>query len=450
MVTMRRGRHALGAAGCCGVAVVCRFSRPWSFAPFGMARTFGPAKAPQPWDPTMPEMDPAAGREDPYDLFGLDDSAASYTESYNSMIAGSAWTGDWEAALESLQDMRMLGVPPDVTSYFAAICACRRGGAWQKALELVEEMWKKDLEPDVECYCHAIRACREAGEEAEAQKLLKELRSWGTASEADRFHTTPEMKWMREMKQYGCSVRNVLNWRGQGALPKAPPRPCWLLPNQDDVAVKVAEHQAQLRHAGWKVVSVSSDVVLRLSNKAELMKYAKQIGLEAAIPRTYHTAEEAVYPCILKPALGTFGKDTHVVRSSEEVHNLCRNQSLAPKWVLQELIPGRLEHSTTLLVLQGEVVDYVDTLYEYDGEEYVWPHVEEVRHEYRSIPEEHLNAMRRLLADFSGICCLGYKLREDGSICIFEVNPRIGGDLVFEIPKPRARAMFEKLDAMFT
>ena len=34
------------------------------------------------------------------------------------------------------------------------------------------------------------------------------------------------------------------------------------------------------------------------------------------------------------------------------------------KWSLQELVPGRLEYSTTLLVLEGQVVDYVNTLYE--------------------------------------------------------------------------------------
>jgi hypothetical protein len=32
---------------------------------------------------------------------------------------------------------------------------------------------------------------------------------------------------------------------------------------------------------------------------------------------------------------------------------------------------------------------------------------------------------------------------------IFEVNPRIGGDLVFECPKKRARSLFEKLNFMF-
>ena len=55
--------------------------------------------------------------------------------------------------------------------------------------------------------------------------------------------------------------------------------------------------------------------------------------------------------------------------------------------------------------------------YEYDGEEYVWPFVDEVRHEYVSVPEAHLDVMRVLLSEFSGICCLGYKLRRDGTIC---------------------------------
>ena len=82
-----------------------------------------------------------------------------------------------------------------------------------------------------------------------------------------------------------------------------------------------------------------------------------------------------------------------------------RSRSAAILLHFQELVPGRLEYSTTLLVRNGEVVDYVNTLYEYDGEEYVWPgpwstwingcrpYVEEVRHEYVSVPEEHLAKM---------------------------------------------------------
>ena len=36
-------------------------------------------------------------------------------------------------------------------------------------------------------------------------------------AQAKRFHTTPMLKWTREMKQYGCGVRNEIDW--QGGLP---------------------------------------------------------------------------------------------------------------------------------------------------------------------------------------------------------------------------------------
>ncbi|CAJ1393224.1 unnamed protein product [Effrenium voratum] len=405
---------------------------------------FGPPLPLQAWDPLKAFT---LERDVESDMLLANEAVGSYVQSYNVMLTDHAWTADWQGALETLQDMRALGVTPDTTSYFACICACRRGRAWENALDLLTDAWSKDLEPDIECYGHAIRACSKE-QPGEAAKLLKELRSWGPAP-APRFQTTPMLRWARQLKQYGCGVVNSIDWQGMGTVPTSPARPCWLLPNQDQVAIRVAERQGDLRHAGWKVVWVDPEVVSTLCNKASMIEYAKSKGIEASTPRCYQSSEEAVYPCILKPAVGTFGKDTHVVRSAEEVEHLTRGGDLQPKWVLQELVAGRLEYSTTLLVLNGEVVDYVNTMYEYDGEEYVWPFVQEVRHEYVSVPHDHLDVMRVLLSEFSGICCLGYKLRSDGSICIFEVNPRIGGDLVFECPKNRARALFEKLDFMF-
>mmetsp|Transcript_43534 Transcript_43534/g.134541 ORF Transcript_43534/g.134541 Transcript_43534/m.134541 type:complete len:103 (+) Transcript_43534:366-674(+) len=99
---------------------------------------------------------------------------------------------------------------------------------------------------------------------------------------------------------------------------------------------------------------------------------------------------------------------------------------------------------------RGEVLDLVGTRYEYDKEEYVWPHdVQEVSTVCCSVPVEHLAIMRTLLQGFSGICNVNYKLRPSGNMCIFEVNPRVGGDLAFDVPRPRARALLEKLDALF-
>ena len=49
------------------------------------------------------------------------------------------------------------------------------------------------------------------------------------------------------------------------------------------------------------------------------VRYAHLKGIGDFTPQSFRSAEEAKYPCILKPKLGTFGKDTHVCRSMDEV-----------------------------------------------------------------------------------------------------------------------------------
>ena len=48
------------------------------------------------------------------------------------MLADSAWQADWEGALETLQDMRSLGVTPDVTSDLVQKMA--QGARWARGI----------------------------------------------------------------------------------------------------------------------------------------------------------------------------------------------------------------------------------------------------------------------------------------------------------------------------
>lgn len=398
-----------------------------------------------------------------FDGFGGSGGVDTYVQGYNSLLTESAWLGDWEGALETIADMRNTGVTPDATSYHVALTACRRGGAGSKAVELLDEMWAKakNPDPDSRCYSAAVAACRASAAAAAAAEeqldedaddrmtaLVQEMRQWGAAPESVRFQGTPAMQWDREVRRYGCGNRSNLNWRGGFPLPLAPAHPCWLLPNQDEVALQVARDQAALRAAGWKILSCRPDVVERLLNKAFLRRHAENLGLSDMMPKHYDSAHEAIYPCVLKPAVGTYGKDTHVVRNAEDVLRFTGSPTMGSKWLLQELIPGKIEHSTTMLVIRGEIYDIIGIRYEYDREEYVWPDVKELSTQYHSLPEHHVAVFRKLLVDFSGICCVNHKLRPDGSMALYDVNPRIGGDLIFDVPKRRARALFEKLDAL--
>jgi len=247
-----------------------------------------------------------------------------------------------------------------------------------------------------------------------------------------------------------CGIHNMRAWSGKGALPYPPMQACWILPGQDESAVAIAENARALQNLGWKVIACDPNLVDILRNKSKLRALADELGLLRVMPRHYKVVGVARFPCILKPAIGTFGKNTFIIESEQDLARHLPSGLDTDSWVLQELIKGDLEYSTTLLVRDGEILDWACMRYRYDQQAYVWPHVKLVDQELVSVQRGHLRVMRGFLEGFSGFCNFNYKLRHDGSICIFETNPRIGGDLVFDLPKKRAREIFEKLDYMFT
>ncbi|CAK0910354.1 unnamed protein product [Prorocentrum cordatum] len=115
------------------------------------------------------------------------------------------------------------------------------------------------------------------------------------------------------------------------------------------------------------------------------------------------------------------------------------------QWVLQELVPGRVEHSVSLLVLAGRILDSVGTAYECDRDVYIWPHVRGARVSARVVPPEELAVMEQFLVDYSGVCNFNYKLPEGGGMRIFEINTRVGGDLACDAPRSQAARLLEAL-----
>jgi len=128
-------------------------------------------------------------------------------------------------------------------------------------------------------------------------------------------------------------------------------------------------------------------------------------------------------------------------------------EGVGSNWVLQEFIPGRLEYSTSLLVVDGQIVDAMCMEYDFGEDVYTWPATDHIgKRLIDDIPIEHLAAMSAFLKGFSGFCNFNYKLRsrstKEEDIAILEANPRLGGDLASDAPRERARVMFEKLDAL--
>jgi len=249
---------------------------------------------------------------------------------------------------------------------------------------------------------------------------------------------------------------------------------CWLIPTTHYAALSIARQAAELRRAGWKFSSNTAALVLELANKSLLRTRAERLGLVEALPKYWQSPMDIkVYPCIIKAADGEHGCQVHIVRSEDAAKALCGENAGAAKvaevlevgagriveaaegssktdsWVIQELVQGPIEYATSMLVHNGEILDLICTRYVFESSEYVWPRVTEIKQARRffdAVPVAHFMVMRAMLVGFQGICNFNYKVRPDGRICIFEVNPRLGADLACDVDWRRARDIWERMD----
>ena len=286
-----------------------------------------------------------------------------------------------------------------------------------------------------------------------------------------RFHMSPGTTgWQTSLGKMYIGAHNSMAWTGGLPLPE-PPEPalaaavtpatpaasgavakgCWLLPATDVVALAIAQHHTELCGMGWRVLTCGVPLITRLSNKVAFRDHAAALGLLQSLPQHYDSPADATFPCVMKGAEGNHGQNVKIISTRELLELKTEIDWGNGRTLLQELIPGRVEHACSVLVSDGKIIDAVDTEYTYDRDEYVWPFVKEekdkrVSHDH--IPEAHLAVMAALLSGYSGIGNFNFKVRPSGEIAIFEINTRVGGDLADDVPRWRARTFFEKLDTV--
>eukprot|EP00927_Polykrikos_kofoidii_P065188 TRINITY_DN60977_c0_g1_i1.p1 TRINITY_DN60977_c0_g1~~TRINITY_DN60977_c0_g1_i1.p1 ORF type:complete len:610 (-),score=87.31 TRINITY_DN60977_c0_g1_i1:26-1855(-) len=263
----------------------------------------------------------------------------------------------------------------------------------------------------------------------------------------ERFHLVPRRNWDAAVRRLRCGARNAINWCGRSEPPD-PVLGCWLLPTSGEAAFQIARQRRRLRSLGWRVLSCDARVVEMLGNKTGLRDLAAAHGLIEYLPAVYTSAEDACFPCVLKSSISESGQTCRIVRSRDQLPSevFDGDGCFDSRWVLQELIPGRLEYVIFFLVDRGDVVDYLNVSSEWDREIYVRPKASLVRRDLCDMREDHLDIFMRFLGMYSGFCSFTFKLRETGLLSIFEISPRVCRELAVNAPRDHARVLFEKLD----
>ncbi|CAK9020895.1 unnamed protein product [Durusdinium trenchii] len=116
----------------------------------------------------------ACGRRWPWALHFLA-SMPRNTFSYSAAISACEKAGNWSVMLLLLEDMLLERVPWNVVTCSACIAACEKGREWRRALQMLRQMRAAEVEPNTFSYNSAISACERGSQLTNALELLQEM-----------------------------------------------------------------------------------------------------------------------------------------------------------------------------------------------------------------------------------------------------------------------------------
>ncbi|XP_020588535.1 pentatricopeptide repeat-containing protein At3g18110, chloroplastic isoform X2 [Phalaenopsis equestris] len=111
--------------------------------------------------------------------------------SFNTLINARAKSGQVPAgaALELLQDVRGSGLKPDTITYNTLINACSQSPNLQEAVSIFEDMMRSKCQPDLWTYNTMISVYGRCGMTQEAEQLLHEITSMGFCPDAVTYNS---------------------------------------------------------------------------------------------------------------------------------------------------------------------------------------------------------------------------------------------------------------------
>lgn len=183
------------------------------------------------------------------------------------------------------------------------------------------------------------------------------------------------------------------------------------------------EHQEFLRAHKLTFVVNDKAEIARFRNKRHFQRFMTKNDFGSYIPEYYDSQEEIQYPCIVKSAVGSGGRDQRILHSAESVGTVDNNL------IFSQYIPGKTEFATNIFYARGKILNHVTYKKSFDQEYFILGQDKPPLNERVETPFLDIFGAIMEKTSFAGICCFDYKIY-DGIPKIFEINGRIGYTLV--------------------
>lgn len=185
-----------------------------------------------------------------------------------------------------------------------------------------------------------------------------------------------------------------------------------------------------------KCLYPSKDAVDFCNDKRRLNRAVRETTLRDLIPPMFEAGAPSSFPYIVKKNSDCFGLNSAIIRSTGDA-KLNEDKLLSDAYFFQECVAGCNEYASHLLMKDRSVIYSTTVTYTMAQDLYVKGHacqqIETLISPGSCFDDEFAKILE--IAGFTdGTCCFDYKVI-DGKPKIFEVNPRFGGSLVYDIKR---------------
>ena len=204
------------------------------------------------------------------------------------------------------------------------------------------------------------------------------------------------------------------------------------VPRCEDVLVPVripdllfaAEHPERFPRA----FCPTADTTRLLDSHPAFFRFLETHDLAQFAPETYEG--EPRFPCVLKEGRSLWcGYGVHLIQQPDVLKRVRLQLAKAGvSCVLQEWIPGQDEYVLHTLCSRGTLLHAAARRIRLE------PGLSKKKAPQSGVPVEvDLEPFQRLFAalEYTGFACANFKVRPDGRVALFEVNPRLGASLTF-------------------
>jgi carbamoylphosphate synthase large subunit len=146
------------------------------------------------------------------------------------------------------------------------------------------------------------------------------------------------------------------------------------------------------------------------------------------------------FPAIFKPAIGAGSVGIQILHNISDWEKVINNNSDDERFVIEEYVGAPREHTTHFVVHNGHV-EYHKTMscrVESHGVDCFVRNgcIPQDIAEYTIVSDDHLRIFEEIFTKgnkYTGMACADYKITDRGTLCIFEINPRLGGSTKYLI-----------------